>query len=77
MFETEHYEVKLAKFVDPVLNEEVDGYGVFNKETGVREAETRRFHTARMFCKRFQDDDEEESKIMADKDLERLEGFNA
>lgn len=49
------FEVKKTEFTDPVLGEPVTGYGVFNKYTGVREAECRREFTARVLADGFED----------------------
>lgn len=50
LFETELYEVRLVTYRDPYLEADVEGYGVFNKETGVRESELRRMGTAIKMC---------------------------
>lgn len=56
IYETERFYVDIVKFIDPVLNEELEGYGIFNKETGVREAETRRLHSAQQLTNKFEED---------------------
>ena len=56
IYETERFYIELVRFIDPVLNEELDGYGIFNKDTGVREAETRRLHSATQLANKFQED---------------------
>lgn len=55
IYENELFEVRRAAFTDPVLNEQVEGYGVFNKRTKIREAEARREFTARALADGFQD----------------------
>jgi len=56
LYENSLFNVSLVEFVDPVLGESVYGYGVFNTETGVREAETRRIYTAKLLADRFESD---------------------
>lgn len=73
MFKNPGYEVKLVTFKDPVLDAEVQGYGIFNISTGVCEAECRRYNTARMFCKQFYEADVEE----ANRELEEASAANA
>lgn len=53
IYENDTYGIALTKFTDPVLGEEVTGYGIFNKNTKVREAETRRMNTAIAFATQF------------------------
>lgn len=55
IYENDLFEVKLFEFCDPILNETVLGYGVFNKRTGAREAESRREFTAVVLADGFQD----------------------
>ena len=52
------YVVHLSLVNDPMLQESTQVYGVFNKSTGVREAETRRFINAKLFCDQFKEEDE-------------------
>lgn len=54
-YRTGTFEVKLCTFQDPVLDTEMAGYGVFNTESGVREAETRQLHSARILANKFQE----------------------
>ena len=56
IYETAQFFVDIVKFIDPVLNEELEGYGIFNKATGVREAETRRLHSAQQLTNKFQEE---------------------
>ncbi len=61
---TPRFTVEPAKFTDPVLGEEVEGYGVFNTATGVREAECRREFTAIHLANGFQDQFDNPSKYV-------------
>lgn len=53
LFENTKYYINPCEFTDPVLGERITGYGIFNKATGIREAETRRFNTAITFATQF------------------------
>lgn len=57
LFENEGYAVIKVQFTDPVLSERIDGYGIVNKITGIREAECRRWNTALTFCAQFHQED--------------------
>lgn len=46
LHETAGYAVATCTLRDPVLKEEIMAYGVYNKSTSIREAETRRYTTA-------------------------------
>lgn len=54
MYENDGYFITACQFTDPVLDERITGYGIFNKTTGIREAECRRFNTAITFAEQFQ-----------------------
>lgn len=54
VYENELFKVELVSFRDPVIESEVTGYGVFNKETTVREAEARRLAYARILADKFE-----------------------
>jgi hypothetical protein len=41
LFENDSYEVRIFTHTDPTYNEELEVYGVYSKQTGVREAESR------------------------------------
>lgn len=73
LYETEHYFVHTCNFTDPVLGEEVEGYGIFNKTTEVREAETRRLETAARFCKQFQEELNERVQRELEEERERTD----
>jgi len=55
VYKNDLFEVTLVEFVDPVLDEQVTGYGVVNRRTGVREAEARREFTAIALADGFED----------------------
>jgi hypothetical protein len=51
-----NFAIRLVKFKDPVLDMEIFGYGIFNRVTGVQEAECRREWTARLIAQKFHED---------------------
>ena len=53
LYEIEHFAVGLAEFSDPVIDEPVVGYGIWNKVTGVREAEARRLEVAIVLARQY------------------------
>lgn len=63
-YENELFMVVPVKFADPVLNEQVEGYGVVNKSTGVREAEARRYFTAKALADGFEDQHKHPDKYL-------------
>jgi hypothetical protein len=56
LYENGMYYVKVMYFRDPVLETDVQGYGVFNRDTQVREAEVRRLAYARILADRFEEE---------------------
>jgi hypothetical protein len=70
MYDTIGYYVEKVSFTDPVLNDEVWGYGVFSRETGVREAETRRLYTAKQLCNKFQADDDDALRVAVEREAD-------
>jgi hypothetical protein len=64
-YENDLFAVIPALFTDPVLNETVEAYGVLNKATGIREAEARRFFTARTLADGFEDQHKNPEKYLS------------
>lgn len=55
LYENDLFGVCTVTLTDPVLNEPTLMYGVFNRQTGVREAEARRQFTAVALADGFED----------------------
>ena len=55
LHENAGFYVDFAEFNDPVIEEHVTGYGIFNKLTSVREAEVRRLDIAKVLADAFND----------------------
>lgn len=68
LYRNDYFYIRVVNFRDPVLEELVEGYGIFSIESNVREAEFRRFHYARQVA----GDMEKELRIYASKQMDRL-----
>jgi hypothetical protein len=53
LHENKGFYIELVEFNDPVIEETVTGYGIFNKQTEVREAEVRRLDIAKVLADAF------------------------
>ena len=53
LYENARFYINRVQFNDPVIEETVTGYGIFNKQTEVREAEVRRFDIAKVLADAF------------------------
>lgn len=53
LYENENFQVVFTRFSDPVIGDEVEGYGIINKATGIREAEARRLAVAKSLADSF------------------------
>ena len=56
LYENGRFYVRVANFRDPILENDVEGYGVFNQDTTIREAECRRLAYARNLADRFEEE---------------------